>query len=140
MLKSLQPWLEAQGLPHEVATPLAILGILLAFFGLVLCVSFLISIPLARWQWSRSIVESGSKPHELTREEAHAFLLENDPAYAYEQAAFELVRRRSKMRGEGIGPGDPRYPDIWDVFGEEPPWPLDHRTARLEARAAMSQS
>lgn len=58
---------------------------------------------------------------------------------SFEQKQHELVSARHKARAEGIGPGDPRYPDLWDVVGYEPPATLvPYRKKKLEARKAIS--
>jgi hypothetical protein len=58
---------------------------------------------------------------------------------SFEQKQNKLVRARHKARAEGIGPGDPRYPDLWDVVGYEPPATLvPYRKKKLDARKAMS--
>jgi hypothetical protein len=46
-------------------------------------------------------------------------LLRHDFKYRLQEAQYELVRRRDVLRGQGIGPGDPRYPDIFDVVGDD---------------------
>ncbi|MBP9782300.1 MAG: hypothetical protein KBC50_01015 [Candidatus Pacebacteria bacterium] len=37
-----------------------------------------------------------------------------DVDYATQQASFDLVRARAEALKNGIGPSDPRYPDLWD--------------------------
>lgn len=45
-------------------------------------------------------------------------LMELDSSFRMQEAGHELVRRREKARADGIGPLDPRYPDIFDVVGK----------------------
>ncbi len=38
-----------------------------------------------------------------------------DHHFDLQEDQLELVRRREVARARGIGPGDPRYPDLFDV-------------------------
>lgn len=38
-----------------------------------------------------------------------------DRHFDLQEDQLELIRRREVARAEGIGPGDPRYPDLFDV-------------------------
>lgn len=38
-----------------------------------------------------------------------------DYRFDLQEAQLELVRRREVAQAQGIGPGDPRYPDLFDV-------------------------
>jgi hypothetical protein len=46
-------------------------------------------------------------------------LVRHDFKYRLQEAQFELVRRREALHEQGIGPGDPCYPDIFDVVGDD---------------------
>lgn len=39
-----------------------------------------------------------------------------DPGFAFGEKSMELVRRREQASCDGIGPRDPRYPELSDVF------------------------
>jgi hypothetical protein len=50
----------------------------------------------------------------------------------------ELINRRERARAFGIGSGDPRYPDIWDVLGKEPPkGTVPHREKLVQRRKEL---
>jgi len=61
-------------------------------------------------------------------------LKEVDKDFVFSEKIDQLMQARREARAKGIGPGDPRYPDLWDTSGDEPPIPLAHRTAKLQAR------
>jgi len=38
-----------------------------------------------------------------------------DDRFDLQEDQLELVRRRQVAQAQGIGPGDPRYPDLFDI-------------------------
>ena len=53
---------------------------------------------------------------EMLNGVARAWLLRFDNDYMRHDAERALVRDRERLRAEGIGPSDPRYPDLWDYI------------------------
>lgn len=105
------------------------------FFGLPLV--WLALLCYAGWRLWRDRRYIAFRWRRWRIERARAYLDKFDEDQILQNNQYELVRRREQMRRKGIGPGDPRYPDIWDVIGEEPVIPLPHRTERLKARGQL---
>lgn len=66
-----------------------------------------------------TVVYAYSNWRERTREALAAWhrreLCALDYRFDLQEAQLELVRRREVARAQGIGPSDPRYPDLFDV-------------------------
>ncbi len=63
-----------------------------------------------------------NKWHESLKREAIAYhkaqLRHLDHQFYWNEAGQELVRRREIARAQGIGPLDPKYPDLRDVIND----------------------
>lgn len=73
-------------------------------------------------EWHRTKLEKldpiwyQSQMEKLNFEEYRKKLEQMDPAFRLQQASLKLIMLRERARAEGIGPTDPRYPDISDVY------------------------
>ena len=74
----------------------------LSFFG---SLTYLFYVPLYR-SYEAAVISYHKK-----------MLRELDVSYAMSAAGHELVRRREIAREKGVGPMDPEYPTLSDVYG-----------------------
>lgn len=47
---------------------------------------------------------------------ARRWLLHHDSDYQYKDAQYRLIEERNRLRQEGVGPEDPRYPSLTDFL------------------------